>query len=178
MKMTCLRLLYGDSSCLLRQLYLPSAFPLSCTCHGLITYSYPQIFFFHTNVPLQILPKSLAATGQELNASFSPNLRQCNQPESLTWPFPFTCQDKSRLPALNTVKIRMSCPKHFHCLPRNSQITYVYAGLCLLNYRVPWCETIHSGSMIPLLTGHVTKFCHPLSWLSIKGRDISLTSVP
>lgn len=46
MKMTCLSLLYDDSSCLLRQLYLPSVFPLSCTCHGLITYPHPQISFF------------------------------------------------------------------------------------------------------------------------------------
>lgn len=54
----------------------------------------------------------------------------------------------------------MSCPNHFHCLPRNSQIIYVYAGLCLLSYSAPWRATIHSGWMTPLLTRLVTKFCH------------------
>lgn len=78
MKITCLSLLYSDSSCLLRQLYLPSVFPLGCTWHGLVTYSYFSrfFFFFHNNIPLRILTKSLAHTGQNLNVSFSPNPNQ------------------------------------------------------------------------------------------------------
>lgn len=38
---------------------------------------------------------------------------------------------------------------------------YMLDCASLTNYRVPWCETIHSSWMIPLLTGDVRKFCHP-----------------
>lgn len=179
MKITCLRLLYGDSSCLLRQLHLPSVFPLSCTCHGLITYPYSQIFFSIIMFHSEFFP-SLWLT---LDKNWMPAFPQI-------WDSAVDLK-ASRDPFHSHAKTKAGCQLWMPSKP--GWAVQITSTACLeiprLHMYMLDCASLTQSSLMwnysqwlddPTLNWRCHKILSAttLSWLSTKGRDISLTSAP